>query len=799
MRQKFLLMLMVLICYASASLGQTTFIVDDLTYSIKSEEEKTCAVDKCPEDKIDVVIPQEVTYNGTGYKVVEIGNFAFDNCGSLESVSLPDGLLSIGGGTFWGCRNLKSINLPEGLLSIGNFAFDRCSALSIEEFPKTLTNLGESVFSGCKSLISFNWPSTLTSVPKNTFSSSGLIYIDLPNTVTSIGGGAFSGCKGLVSINLPEGLTSINNSAFSECEALKSIELPSSLTSIEGGAFYGCTGLASIELPSSITSIELSTFNGCTGLASIELPSSLTSIGNLAFNGCTGLTYIELPSSLTSIGGSAFYGCTGLASIELPTSLTSIEKSAFSDCIGLTSINFPASLTSIGDFSFCRCTGLTSIDIPSTLTSIGVGAFEDCSNVITLNMEAPMTYVGGRAFTRCRSLKNIVYKNEWRNYELCSGVFPNDIETFIYDSNYIREYPLDIFTGSISPDATLYVPNNEIEWVKNNTPWNEFKNIMALPEMSLNSEHLELWTGKNEELTVNLDTEEMPFGKVEVEWSSSDNDVVAIEGAGNNVELVPLADGYSVVSCQLKWGEVWTKTLECNVFVKETLKDIKIVADKDTISKGQSLILSAVSEPVNAYYKDSLTWKSSDESIAQVLPSTNGRALVKGLKAGTATITAEAGSKEEGGYAQDSIEITVTQPVESIYLDPVVWEGVEGQTLQLTVTILPEDATDKTLEWSSSDDEIATVDETGLVSVLKEGNCVITARTTDGSDLTAECHISITTGMEEILFDSNATVDVFTLDGVKIKSDCKRNSLDDLTSGIYLLRKGNKVEKLIIH
>ncbi|MDE5808374.1 MAG: Ig-like domain-containing protein, partial [Muribaculaceae bacterium] len=362
----------------------------------------------------------------------------------------------------------------------------------------------------------------------------------------------------------------------------------------------------------------------------------------------------------------------------------------------------------------------------------------------------------------------------------------------------IREYSSNIFDGDISPDAILYIPNSEIEGIKDKTPWNEFKTIMALPEMSMSSSRLELWTGKNEELTVNLDKEEMPFGKVEVEWSSSNTNVVEIQGEGNSVELVPLADGYSVVSCQLKWGEVWTKTLECNVFVKETLEDLKIVADKDTISKGQSLILSAITEPVNAYYKDSLTWKSSDESIAQVLPSTNGRALVKGLKAGTATITAEAGSKEEGGYAQDSIEITVIQPVESIYLDPAVWEAVEGETLQLTVTILPEDATDKTLEWSSSDDEIATVDETGLVSVLKEGSCVITARTTDGSDLTAECHISITTGVEEIAFDSTATVDVFTLDGVKIKSDCKRNSLDDLTSGIYLLRKGTKVEKLII-
>ena len=315
--------------------------------------------------------------------------------------------------------------------------------------------------------------------------------------------------------------------------------------------------------------------------------------------------------------------------------------------------------------------------------------------------------------------------------------------------------------------------------------------------MSLNSDSLEMWTGVDGELNVDVAPEEMPFGKVEIEWSSKESDVISLEGIGNSVTIAPLNAGEATIDCILNWGNVWKPVLHCNVTVKETLKGLKIEAEKETILKGKSLVLSTELEPLNSYYQD-ITWTSSDESIAQVLPSTNGRALVKGLKAGTVTITAEAGSKEIGGYAQDSIEITVTQPVESIYLDPAVWAAVEGETLQLTANILPEDATDKTLEWSSSDEEIAIVDETGLVSILKEGSCIISARTTDGSDLTAECHISITTGVEEIAFDESDIVDVYTLDGVKIKSDCKRNNLDDLASGIYLLRKGNKVEKLIM-
>ncbi|MDE6538485.1 MAG: Ig-like domain-containing protein, partial [Muribaculaceae bacterium] len=398
------------------------------------------------------------------------------------------------------------------------------------------------------------------------------------------------------------------------------------------------------------------------------------------------------------------------------------------------------------------CSGLTSIELPQSLNSIGHYAFEGCSG-----------------------LTSIIYNTD----------------------NPTSFSSQDIFNSETTDEAILYVPEDCFEAVKDLTPWNNFKNIKALPSLSISNEELSIWSGETSDLNVTVSPEEMPFGKVSVEWKSSDQIVAVIEGDGLNISINALKGGVATIDCILTWGDVWKQTLQCNVTVKETLKGLKIESDKDEILKGKSLIVSAIVDPSDAYYQD-ITWSSSDESIAQVLPSTNGHALVKALKGGKVTITAEAGSEEEGGFASATLDLLVIQPVESLSLDPEAKEAEEGDTFQITATVFPEDATDKTLEWSSSDESVATVDQSGLVSVLKEGECVITAKTTDGSDLSANCYLSATSGINDIFFDTDETVDVYSLDGVKVRTNCKKNEALNLPTGVYLLRKGNKVKKLII-
>lgn len=127
-------------------------------------------------------------------------------------------------------------------------------------------------------------------------------------------------------------------------------------------------------------------------------------------------------------------------------------------------------------------------------------------------------------------------------------------------------------------------------------------------------------------------------------------------------------------------------------------------------------------------------------------------------------------------------------PITSLTIDPTEIEAKEGTQFQLTATILPEDATNPELIWNSSDEKIATVDQTGLVTVLKAGECTVIAATTDGSDLKAECRLMAVAGVDEILNEIGG-IFIYTLDGVK--TDC---TVDHLSPGIYVV--GNK--KIVI-
>ena len=179
-------------------------------------------------EKVD--IPAEIY----GKSVTSIGDWAFENCTSLTSITIPDSVTCIEWYAFQGCTSLTSITIPNSVTSIGDLAFDGCTSLTSITIPDSVTSIGDDAFRGCTSFTS----------------------ITIPNSVTSIDDWAFSGCTSLTSITIPDSVTEIGYSAFEGCTSLTSITIPNSLTSIGYGAFEGCTSLTSITIPNSVTSID---------------------------------------------------------------------------------------------------------------------------------------------------------------------------------------------------------------------------------------------------------------------------------------------------------------------------------------------------------------------------------------------------------------------------------------------------------------------------------------------------------------------------------------------------------------
>ena len=211
---------------------------------------------------------------GTGVGSI-IGQYAFYQCSSLTSITIPDGVTSIGNYAFQNCYSLQSITIPDSVTSIGQYAFYQCFSLSSITIPDGVTSIGNYAFQYCY---------TLTS-------------ITIPDTVTSSSGYVFQNCKSLSSVIIGNSVTSIGIQDFQNCYALSSVIIGNSVTSIGTQAFQYCYTLTSITIPDGVTSIGQSAFHYCSSLSSITIPDTVTSISGYAFNNCSYMESIKFTST----------------------------------------------------------------------------------------------------------------------------------------------------------------------------------------------------------------------------------------------------------------------------------------------------------------------------------------------------------------------------------------------------------------------------------------------------------------------------------------------------------------------
>ena len=230
-----------------------------------------------------------------------------------------------------------------------------------------------------------------------------------------------------------------------------------------------------------------------------------------------------------------------------------------------------------------------------------------------------------------------------------------------------------------------------------------------------------------------------------VTWTSSNPAVATVSNTG----LVRAVEsGTATITATAADGSGVTAT--CEVTVKIPVASITLNKSSEILTAiGQTVQLTPTVLPDNAMNK-SVRWTSSNPAVAAV----NNTGLVTAMGSGTATITATAA---DGSGVTATCEVTVKIPVTSITLDKTSEMLTEmGQTIQLTPTVLPDNATDKTVTWSSSNPAVATVSETGLVTAVGDGTATITATAADGSGVTATCEVTVIFPMEAIFNGSNA-------------------------------------------
>ncbi len=231
--------------------------------------------------------------------------------------------------------------------------------------------------------------------------------------------------------------------------------------------------------------------------------------------------------------------------------------------------------------------------------------------------------------------------------------------------------------------------------------------------------------GDKAELTATITAEDTTKACTDaVTWTSS-NEKVATVNAGT---VTFVGEGTATITVT-----VGNQTATCTVTAKAKVIAVeKVTLDKTTatLTVGDTATLKATVTPDNATDK-TVTWTSSDETVATVKDG-----VVTAVKAGTATITAKAGEKTA------TCTVTVkdkTVAVENVTLDKTSAELTVGDTTTIKATVTPDNATVKTVTWTSSDETVATVKD-GVVTAVKAGTATITAK---AGDKTATCAVTV--------------------------------------------------------
>ena len=240
-------------------------------------------------------------------------------------------------------------------------------------------------------------------------------------------------------------------------------------------------------------------------------------------------------------------------------------------------------------------------------------------------------------------------------------------------------------------------------------------------EIALDKTELTLTIGASEKLTATVLPENVTDKTVS--WSTSDASIATVDTEGN-VTAISVGEATITATC----GD---KSATCKVTVNPILAESTTLDKTElTLTIGETEKLTATVLPEDVTDK-TVTWSTSDASIATVDAEGN----VKATSVGEATITATCGDKSA------TCKVTVNPILaESITLDKTELTLTIGASEKLTPTVLPEDVTDKTVTWSTSDASIATVDAEGNVKAISVGEATITATCGDKS---ATCKVTV--------------------------------------------------------
>ncbi len=521
---------------------------------------------------------------------------------------------------------------------------------------------------------------------------------------------------------------------FADLESLKRIEFDnfdtSNITDM-GGMFSRCRNLVELDLSKFNTSKVIGMhgmFSRCNSLVNLNLKSfdtsNVKSMGAMFYE-CSSLVTLDLSNFNTANVNSMysmFAGCSSLVSVDLSsfnTSNVDAMYSMFEDCKSLVSLDlrhFDTSKLVTLYGMFHRCVSLESLDISrfdtSKVNDISY-LFSGCNNLTSLDLSS---------FDLSQVRRAIGPFNAYDNNTMLLVIhtprnMPADLSlqlpTSYKDINSRDEYSDTMYLTSEYCNTTL------------------IKRYYRLENVELSEYSLNIPVGGADQLSVTVFPLGAPIEKIE--WMTSDRSIATVDEKG---KIRALRTG--TVTITVRVTDITGESMDacCEVQVVRPVMQILMSENTLDLMTGETHALRAVVDPDTATIKE-LAWTISDKSVATV----DEYGIVKAVGPGTAIITATA---TDGSGVSANCEVTVTQPVKGVTLDPSVLNMNIGESKTLTVNISPVNASNQEVTWSVSNSgaQVVTVRGNGEVTAVGVGTATITVRTKDGN-FSASCEVTV--------------------------------------------------------
>ena len=510
---------------------------------------------------------------------------------------------------------------------------------------------------------------------------------------------------------------------------------------------------------------------------------------------------LTIGGALTKISPNNFYYAFVLGNLIIREGVDSImgdNRKFFPGSTTLESIHFPNSLkyidTTIPDYKQPGLFGgqerLMKVNLPDSIEYLQDMMFEDVpafKDTIRLpkNLKEFYPTTFGHYYSYYDLYNGMQYVHEVRDSQVV--FIPNNVRAIhfkipnrYWECHVSNTVPIKI--GNYYSDASkkihVYVPKSALQRYQNSN-WSAFT-LHAEPnpalKVSFNKDSLELHKGSTAHLSASVYPSDAD--NLSVTWNSSDETIVKVD---KNGVVTAVSSGKATIYVRITDNPSLIDS--CLITVFQPASEIKLNSSDKTIKVGEAFNLTATIVPSDADDK-SVIWTSSNDSIATV---TEGK--VTGVKAGTVMITATSVSNSN---VMSQCAVTVLQPVEGIELDKNFYQlNNIGETVQLTATVLPKDASNKTVNWKSTAEDVCYVSN-GKVVAVGYGTAIIIATTVDGGFMDV-CKIQVpnVTGIDNIhLGGEESSYQIYTMDGRKI---------DRLQKGVNIVRQSNgKTRKIVI-